>query len=128
MTDTDPQTEAVYRRMLMARSPEDRFMMGVRMCEMARKTVLASLPPGLGPLERKIALLHRYYASDFSDGELAKIEAAIRSADMKNSAAAAEVSLRAGGLRTTRAFLHAEPCGEAQLRGNVRSQVKLGNE
>ena len=97
MTDTDPQTEAVYRRMLMARSPEDRFMMGVRMCEMARKTVLASLPPGLGPLERKIALLHRYYASDFSDGELAKIEAAIRSADMKNPAAAGEVSLRAGG-------------------------------
>ena len=81
MTDTDPQTEAVYHRMLMARSPEERFLMGVRMCEMARATVLASLPPGLAPIERKISLLHRYYTSDFAEEELAKIEAAIRRTD-----------------------------------------------
>ena len=89
MTDTDPKTEAIYRDMLMARSPQERFMMGVRMCEVARATVLASLPAGLGLVERKIALLRRYYSSDFSEVELAKIEASIRCASPTNPAAAA---------------------------------------
>ena len=77
MTDTDPQTEAIYQSMFMARSPEVRFMMGVRMCEAARATVLASLPAGLGPVERKIALLRRYYSSDLPEAVLENIEAAI---------------------------------------------------
>jgi len=78
MTDTDPQTEARYREMLMARSPEERFLMGLRMCEAARATVLASLPPELSPIDRKIAVLRRYYESDFSAEELARIERALR--------------------------------------------------
>ena len=89
MTDTNPKTEAIYREMLMARSDAERFLMGVRMCEAARMTVLASLPKGLGPLERKVAMLRRYYASDFSEDELAKIEAAIRRTGTTNPAAAA---------------------------------------
>ena len=79
MTDTDPQTEAVYRRLLMKREPAERFLMGVRMCEAARLTVLASLPPGQSDVERKIALLHRYYRDDFDDEEMAKVEQAFRS-------------------------------------------------
>ena len=59
MTDTDPQTEARYRKMLMPRSPEERFLMGLRMCEAARATVLASLSPELSPIDRKIAVLRR---------------------------------------------------------------------
>ena len=90
MTDTDPKTAAINRDMLIARSPEERFMMGVRMCEVARATVLASLPAGLGLVERKIAMRRRYYASDFSEEALAKIEAAIRRADLTNPAAAAQ--------------------------------------
>ena len=78
MTDTDPQTEARYRKMLMPRSPEERFLMGLRMCEAARATVLASLPPELSPIDRKIAVLRRYYESDFSAEELARIERALR--------------------------------------------------
>ena len=89
MTDTDPETEAIYRQMLMARSPEDRLLMGARMGDAVRQVVLASLPECLSPVERKIALLHRYYASDFSDEELAKIEASIRRADTTNPASAA---------------------------------------
>lgn len=81
MTDTDPQTEALYRDLLMARSPEDRFLMGVRMCEMARATVLASLPAGLSPVERKIAVLRRYYAADFPEETLARIESSVRAAN-----------------------------------------------
>jgi hypothetical protein len=78
MTDTDPETEALYRRLLMERTPEERFMMGLRMCELARATVLASLPPHLNEHEKRVAMLRRYYASDFSDEALAKIEAALK--------------------------------------------------
>ncbi len=42
MTDTDPHTEAIYRELLLARTPEERFRMGLRMCEAARATVMAS--------------------------------------------------------------------------------------
>ena len=78
MTDTDSQTEALYRRLLMAHSAEERFLMGVRMGEAARATVLASLPTELSPAERRVALLRRYYANDFSRDELQRIEAAVR--------------------------------------------------
>ena len=81
MTDTDPQTEAFYRSLLMARSPEERFLMGVRLCEMARATVLASLPAKISPTERKIAVLRRYYAADFPEETLAKIESSVRAAN-----------------------------------------------
>lgn len=76
MNDTDPQTEALYRRMLMARSSEDRFLMGVRMCEAARATVLASLPEALSPAERRVALLRRYYGGDLDEEELCAVERA----------------------------------------------------
>jgi len=78
MTDTDPQTEAIYLQMLMAREPSERFRMGLQMCEMARSMVLASLPNELSPIERKVALLRRYYQNDFSEAELARIEQALR--------------------------------------------------
>jgi len=78
MTDTDPDTEALYRKLLMALEPSERFLMGLRMCEAARATVLASLPDGLSPVDRKIAILRRYYGSDFSEPELARIEHALR--------------------------------------------------
>lgn len=77
MNDTDTQTEALYRRLLMERTPEERFLMGIRMCESARQTVMDSLPSHLTPRERKASLLRRYYGSDFSAEELARIESAL---------------------------------------------------
>lgn len=77
MTDTDPQTEALYHRLLMERSPEERFLMGARMCAAARATVLASLPAGLSTIERKLAVLRRYYGTDFDDAAMSKIERAL---------------------------------------------------
>ncbi len=91
MTDTDPETEAIYREMLMARSLEERFLMGIRMCEAARATVLASLPPDLSPFNRKVALLRRYYGSDFSEEELRKIERAFTATRASDTSAAAPV-------------------------------------
>ncbi len=78
MTDTDPKTELLYRQLLMKRSPSERFLMGVRMCETARATVLSSLPAQLSPIERKIAILRRYYQNDLSEEALAKVERALR--------------------------------------------------
>ncbi|HKG92934.1 MAG TPA: hypothetical protein VKA84_13610 [Gemmatimonadaceae bacterium] len=61
MNDTAPDVEARYRAMLMARSPEERFLMGIRMFDAARAMVLASLPPGLTPDERRRRLFARVY-------------------------------------------------------------------
>ncbi|HEY3900318.1 MAG TPA: hypothetical protein VGM54_17040 [Chthoniobacter sp.] len=80
MNDTDPKTEAIYREMLLAKTPEERFLMGIRMCQMARTTVLASLPKNLSPIDRKVAILRRYYESDLSDTDLARVEQALRTA------------------------------------------------
>lgn len=45
----------------MARSGEERFLMGVRMFDAARDVVLASLPAGLSPEELKRQLFQRLY-------------------------------------------------------------------
>jgi hypothetical protein len=47
--------------MLMARSNEERFMMGVRSFDAAREIVLASLPKDLPPEELKRRLYQRIY-------------------------------------------------------------------
>lgn len=61
MTDTSPEIVELVRQKLMARSNEERFVMGVRMFDSARAMVLASLPNGLSPDELKRQLFHRIY-------------------------------------------------------------------
>jgi hypothetical protein len=61
MTDTPPEIAELVRQKLMARSGEERFMMGIRSFDAARAIVLASLPPGLSAEERKRELFQRIY-------------------------------------------------------------------
>ena len=61
MTDTSPEIAELVRQKLMARSGEERFIMGVQMFEAARAMVLASLPTGLAPADTKRRLLQRLY-------------------------------------------------------------------
>jgi len=61
MTDTPPEIAEMVRQKLMARSGAERFVMGTRMFEAARKMVLASLPDGLSPDELKRQLFQRLY-------------------------------------------------------------------
>jgi hypothetical protein len=61
MTDTPPEIAEMVRQRLMARSGEERFMMGVASFEAARAIVLASLPEGLSPEEQKRQLYQRIY-------------------------------------------------------------------
>jgi hypothetical protein len=62
MKDTTPEVEALHRALVMARPPEERFLMGIRMFDAARAMVLASLPPGLPPDELRRRLFARLYA------------------------------------------------------------------
>jgi hypothetical protein len=61
MTDTPPEIAELVRQKLMARSGQERFLMGVRMFDAARAMVLASLPAGLPPEELKQQLFQRIY-------------------------------------------------------------------
>ncbi len=61
MNDTSPEVAELVRQKLMARSGEERFLLGARMFDAARDMVLASLPAGLSPEELKWQLFQRIY-------------------------------------------------------------------
>ena len=61
MTDTSPEIAELVRQKLMARSAEERFVMGVQMFDAARAMVLASLPAELSPVDLKRQLFQRLY-------------------------------------------------------------------
>ncbi len=57
----------------MQKTGEERFLMGLSMCDTARRIVLSSFPDNISESEKRIRLLYRYYSHDFSDDELKKI-------------------------------------------------------
>jgi hypothetical protein len=61
MNDTSPEIAKLVRQKLMARSGEDRFLMGIRMFDAARDMALASMPAGLSPEELRRELFQRLY-------------------------------------------------------------------
>lgn len=64
MTDTSPEIERMMRDKLMARSGEERFVMGARMFESACEMVKASLPRGLSAAEQRRQLFKRLYGKE----------------------------------------------------------------
>jgi len=63
MTDTPPEIERMVREKIMARSGEERFIMGAEMFDAALVMIHASFPPGLSETERKRRLFERLYGS-----------------------------------------------------------------
>lgn len=61
MNDTSPEIAAMIHARLMAKSGEERFLMGIRMHEAARRMVMASFPPGISDEQRKKLLFERFY-------------------------------------------------------------------
>ena len=59
MTDTAPEIERMMRDKLMARSGEERFVMGAQMFESACEMVKASLPRDLSEAEQRRQLFKR---------------------------------------------------------------------
>lgn len=64
MNDTPPEVERLFRDRLMACSGAERMAMGSRMFDVARKMILASLPPNLSEVEKKILLCQRLYGDE----------------------------------------------------------------
>ena len=64
MSDTPAEIEKLVREKIMARSGEERFVMGAEMFDAARAMVLASLPAGLSETERKQKLFERIYGME----------------------------------------------------------------
>ncbi len=61
MTDTSPEIAQMVREKIMARSAEERFVMGSQMFDAAMVMVHASFPPDLSQTERKRRLFERLY-------------------------------------------------------------------
>jgi hypothetical protein len=64
MTDTTPEIERMMREKLMARSGEERLVMGAQMFESACEMVKASLPHGLSAAEKRRHLFKRLYGKE----------------------------------------------------------------
>jgi hypothetical protein len=66
MNDTSPEIAAMVHARLMAKTGEERFIMGIRMHEAARRMVMASFPPGISDEQRKKLLFERFYGRELS--------------------------------------------------------------
>ncbi len=66
MTDTSPEIERMVREKIMARSGEERFVMGAQMFDAAREMIRASFPAGLSDAELKRRLFERVYGEALS--------------------------------------------------------------
>ena len=64
MTDTPPEIERLVREKIMARSGEERFIMGAQMFDAALAMVQASLPQNLSSAERRRQLFARIYGTE----------------------------------------------------------------
>ena len=61
MNDTSPEIAARVHTHLMAKTGAERFLMGVRMHEAARRMVIASFPPGISEHDLRRRLWERFY-------------------------------------------------------------------
>ena len=64
VTDTSPEIERMVRNKIMARSGEERFIMGAEMFDSACEMVKASLPKNLSETERRRLLFKRIYGKE----------------------------------------------------------------
>jgi len=64
MNDTSPEIKKLVRNRLLARSGAERVQMGSRMFDAARAMVLASFPPNLSEIEKKVRLCERLYRGE----------------------------------------------------------------
>jgi hypothetical protein len=66
MTDTPLEIEVIIRDKIMARSGEERFVMGAQMFDSAREMVKASLPQALSEAEKRRELFKRIYGVEIN--------------------------------------------------------------
>jgi hypothetical protein len=64
MNDTPPEINRIVRDKIMARSGEERFIMGAQMFESAMEMAKASLQPGLPTAEQRRRLFKHIYGKE----------------------------------------------------------------
>ncbi len=64
MIDTSNKIQKIYRNMLMSKTGEERFLMGISMFKTARELVLASFPKDISDKQKKKLLLERFYGRE----------------------------------------------------------------
>jgi hypothetical protein len=64
ISDTAPAIELMVREKIMARSGEERFLMGAQMFDSAMEMAKASLPPGLPIGDRRRRLFKHIYGKE----------------------------------------------------------------
>jgi len=69
MTDSPPEITQAFRKQVMARSAEDRLLMGAQMFDAAVTMVKASLPKNLSEAEQKRQLFKRLYGFELPVAE-----------------------------------------------------------
>jgi hypothetical protein len=67
MNDTSEEIEKLVREKLMARSGEERMIMGARSFDAARQMILASFPSDLAPAEVRRRLFERVYGKSLEE-------------------------------------------------------------
>ncbi len=76
MNDTNPKVASKFRQLIMAKSQEERLLMGFSMFDTAKHIVKAAIlnqNPGISSEARKREIFLRFYGSDFSEIEKDKI-------------------------------------------------------
>jgi hypothetical protein len=68
VTDTSSEIQQMIREKIMARSGEERFIMGALMFDSARDMVKASLPRDLSETEQRRLLFERIYGKELNLG------------------------------------------------------------
>jgi hypothetical protein len=68
VTDTPPEIARLVRDEIMARSGEERFIIGSQIFDSAREMVKASLPKGLSEAEQRRLLFKRIYGRNLNLG------------------------------------------------------------
>jgi hypothetical protein len=76
MNETTTAAHAQQLAIIYAKTPHERAMMGIEMIDTVRQIVENSIrakEPNISPKDLLIAVIKRYYATDFSEIELSKI-------------------------------------------------------
>ena len=64
MKDTSTEMQKIYHNLLMSKTGEERFLMGISMFQTTREFVLASFPKDLSKKQKKKLLLERFYGRE----------------------------------------------------------------
>lgn len=68
MNDTSPEISKLVHERMMAKTGQERFLMGVQMHEAARRMVMASFPKDVTEEEKRVLLKERFYGRDVAGG------------------------------------------------------------